>query len=437
MELTRPRILKILSERGKISIYVACLFYYLLIFKNTDIEINDYMSSQIKSKRIQSIDVLRGLVMVIMALDHVRDYFHLGALVSDPLDLETTTPILFMTRFVTHFCAPVFIFLTGTSASLYGQSRSKKDLSKFLFTRGLWLIFVEIVIMNFLWWFDPSYSFINLQVIWAIGLCMIFLAALIHLPLKIILLLSLLIVFGHNMLDHIIFNGNSFNSILWYIFHQSKFLTLENQRMVAFFYPILPWIAVMSLGYGFGFLYRKNYNQIKRKRYLLILGISSMFLFLSIRLLNVYGDMMPWSLQKDVVFSVLSFLNVSKYPPSLLYILITIGPTFLVLYFLEDVQSKVSDVLLVFGRVPFFYYVLHILVIHSAALLTLLIIGKDWKMMIFGPESFTTNKMADNGYSLWIVYLVWILVVAFLYPLCKKYMKYKLNNPQKRWLSYL
>ncbi len=395
------------------------------------------MTTHIKSKRIHSIDILRGLVMVIMALDHVRDYFYLGAVISDPTDLETTTPILFMTRFVTHFCAPVFIFLTGTSASLYGQNRTKKELSKFLFTRGLWLIFVEIVIMNFLWWFDPSYSFINLQVIWAIGVCMIFLAALIHLPFKIIFLLSLLIVFGHNMLDHIIVEGKNFTSILWYIFHQFKFLPLPNQHILAFYYPVLPWIAVMALGYCFGFLYRKDYEQAKRKRYLLVLGISSIFLFLLIRYSNFYGDMVLWSVQKDFVFTVLSFINVSKYPPSLLYLLVTIGPTFLVLYYLEDVQSKVTDFLLVFGRVPFFYYVLHVFFIHSAALITLVILGKDWKLMIFDTASFTTNKMADHGYSLGIVYLVWILIVALLYPLCKKYMKYKLNNPQKWWLSYL
>ncbi len=395
------------------------------------------MSAQLKSKRIASIDILRGLVIVIMALDDVGDYFHCGALVSDPTDLETTTPILFMTRFITHFCAPVFIFLTGTSASLYGQNKSKKELSKFLFSRGIWLIFVEIVIMNFIWWFDPSYSFINLQVIWAIGLCMVFLAAIIHMPFKIIIALSLIMVFGHNALDHITVEGKSFSAILWYIFHQPKFLQLESQRMIAFFYPIIPWIGIMALGYCFGFLYRKKSDQKKRKTYLLVLGYSSIALFLIIRFLNVYGDMIPWSTQKDVLFTLLSFINVSKYPPSLLYLLITIGPTFLVLYWLENKQSKLLNILVVFGRVPFFYYVLHVFIIHSAALITLFILGKDWRMMIFGPDSFTTNKMAENGYSLGVVYLVWILVVAFLYPLCKKYMIYKLNNPQKRWLSYL
>ena len=395
------------------------------------------MAEKIKSSRIHSIDILRGLVMVIMALDHVRVYFHLGAIVSDPLDLETTTPFLFMTRFVTHFCAPVFIFLTGTSASLYGQNRSKKQLSKFLLTRGLWLIFVEIVIMNFLWWFDPSYSFINLQVIWAIGLSMIFLSFLIYLPFSVLIGLSLVIVFGHNLLDGITVQGYSFSSILWYIFHQSQFLPIGEQRVVAFYYPALPWIAVMSLGYCFGTMYHKGFDQVKRKKNLLKLGFSSIVLFLLIRYINVYGDMVPWSQQKDLLFTLLSFINVSKYPPSLLYILITIGPTFLVLYFLEGVQSKVTDFLLVFGRVPFFYYLMHVFFIHAAALLTLAALGNDWRLMIFDSASFATNKMANYGYSLGIVYLVWVLIVAVLYPFCKKYMQYKLGHPEKWWLSYL
>lgn len=392
------------------------------------------MTKQIKSSRIQSIDILRGLVMVIMALDHVRDYFHLGAFVSDPLDLETTTPILFMTRFVTHFCAPVFIFLTGTSASLYGQNKSKKVLSNFLWTRGLWLIFVEIVVMNFLWWFDPSYSFINLQVIWAIGLSMIFLSILIYLPFKILLMLSLLIIFGHNLLDDITVQGNSITSNLWYMFHQGNWPPVGR---VIFYYPVLPWIAVMSLGYCFGSMYRKGFDQVKRKNYLLFLGMTTILLFLLIRTANTYGDMVPWSQQKDFLFTLFSFINVSKYPPSLLYILITIGPTFIVLYLLEGVKSRVTDILLVFGRVPFFYYVMHILFIHSAALLTLVVLGGDWRLMIFDMTSFTTDKMANYGYSLGIVYLVWILVVASLYPLCKKYMYYKLSHPKKWWLSYL
>ncbi|MCA0933410.1 heparan-alpha-glucosaminide N-acetyltransferase domain-containing protein [Lutimonas saemankumensis] len=395
------------------------------------------MIKKLKSSRIESIDILRGLVMVLMALDHVRDYFHLGAIVSDPLDLETTTPLLFLTRYITHFCAPVFVFLTGTSASLYGQSRSKKQLSRFLFTRGLWLIFVEIVIMNFLWWFDPEYSFINLQVIWAIGLCMIFLSVLIYLPYKWLLILALVIVFGHNSLDSISTSGYSFTSILWYIFHQQQFLPVGESRMIGFFYPVLPWIGVMALGYNFGFLYRKGFDPVIRKRYLIFLGISTITLFLLIRFINVYGDPEPWHKQKNFLFTWFSFMNVNKYPPSLLYILITIGPTFLVLSLIENLKSKITDVLVVFGRVPFFYYVLHVFLIHTAALLTLIALGKDWKLMIFDQASFTTNKMVNYGYSLGVVYLVWVLIVGILYPLCHKYMRYKLGNPKKWWLSYL
>ena len=234
--------------------------------------------------------------------------------------------------------------------------------------------------------------------------------------------------------------GDIYNYLLvflWYIFYQQQFLPVGEQRMVAFYYPILPWIAVISLGYCFGRMFFKDYNQVKRKKNLLMLGFSSITLFLLIRYINVYGDMVPWSQQKDFIFTLLSFINVSKYPPSLLYILITIGPTFLVLYFLEGVQSKVTDFLLVFGRVPFFYYVMHVFFIHLAALLTLFVLGDDWTLMIFDQASFTTNKMANYGYSLGIVYVVWILIVAVLYPFCKKYMRYKLSHPEKWWLSYL
>ena len=187
--------------------------------KSTDI------SPASPKQRIQSIDILRGLVMVIMALDHARDYFHLGVFggLNDPTNLETTTLILFFTRFISHFCAPIFIFLAGTSGYLYSLRRSNQELSKFLFTRGLWLIFVEIVIMNLIWWFDISFGFVNLQVIWAIGLCMIIMSLLIYLPNKIIIAFGLVMVFGHNLTDGILVEGNSFFSVFWYVLHQPHF----------------------------------------------------------------------------------------------------------------------------------------------------------------------------------------------------------------------
>ena len=375
--------------------------------------------------------------MVIMALDHVRGYFHLGAMTYDPTDLETTTPALFLTRFVTHFCAPVFIFLTGTSASLYRQNKSKRELSRFLWTRGLWLLFVEVVIMNFLWWFNPAYEFLMLQVIWVIGLCMILLSVLIYLPPRWLIALSLLTVFLHNLMDGITAQGNSISSVLWYVLHQSNMVFYGPDRAVGFFYPLIPWFAVMSLGYCFGSLYHKGRDKERRKKYLLYLGFASIGIFLLLRTLNVYGDMAPWSVQKNGLFTFFSFINVTKYPPSLLYLLITIGPTFLVLYFLEEIRTSWMDFLVVFGRVPFFYYLLHVLFIHLAALLTLVLLGKDWKLMIFDAASMTTDKMAHYGYSLGVVYLVWVGIVIVLYPFCKKYMTYKIVHKEKWWLSYL
>ncbi len=390
----------------------------------------------IKSPRIQSIDILRGLVMVIMALDHVRDYFHKGALVSDPTNLDTTTPELFLTRFITHFCAPVFVFLAGTAAFLYGRNKSKEHLFKFLFTRGIWLIVVEIVIMNFLWWFDISYGFINLQVIWAIGLCMVILSILVFLPPKVLLVIGLLLIFGHNLLDGIQLSGNNPLAVLWYILHQSNFIQLGD-RWIGILYPILPWVGVIVLGYCFGRLYQPDFKAAVRRQWLIWLGIGSLVLFFLLRSANIYGDMAAWSVQKDIVYSIISFFNVTKYPPSLLFLLVTLGPAFLFLLAVENIKNKFTDFLLVYGRVPFFYYVLHILIIHLAAVAGLLITGDDWTLMILDAAAMTSGELSGYGYSLWITYPVWVGVVALLYPLCLWYMKYKANNRDKWWLSYL
>jgi uncharacterized membrane protein len=390
----------------------------------------------VKSTRIQSIDLLRGVVMVIMALDHVRDYFHLGAFNYDPVNMETTNPVLFFTRFITHYCAPNFVFLAGTSAFLYGAKKTKRELSKFLVSRGLWLIFVEVVIMNFLWWFDLSYGFVNLQVIWAIGICMVLLGLIIYLPKKWILIIGLLMVFGHNFFDGIVMQGSSTKSIMWYILHQQSFIPV-GPRMIAIYYPLIPWIGVMALGYCFGELYKSGFDVQKRKKWLLGLGLGSLTIFLVLRGFNIYGDPIPWSVQKDGTFTLMSFLNVYKYPPSLLFLLIAIGPGFIFLYITENFQNKITDFFLVYGRVPFFYYLLHVFFIHIAAMLAIVISGGNWKDMILDNSAFTTDKMSNYGYSMVVVYLVWIGVVLILYPLCKKYMEYKAKNKDKWWLSYL
>ncbi|MFV9550503.1 DUF1624 domain-containing protein [Algibacter sp. PT7-4] len=391
----------------------------------------------IKSNRIESIDILRGVVMVIMALDHVRDYFHYGSFFSDPTNLETTTPFLFFTRFITHYCAPVFIFLAGTSAYLYGSKKTKPELFKFLLTRGIWLIILAFVVNNFLWKFDVTYSFIILQVIWAIGLCMVLLSFIIYLPFKVVLVLGFLLVSCHNLLDGIVMQGTSIKSIIWYILHQQQFVIMDGGTMVAFVYPIIPWVGVIILGYCFGSLYKTDFNTAKRKKWLLYLGLLATLLFFVIRGLNIYGDLVPWEIQTTTTKTILSFFSITKYPPSFVYILITLGPALLFLYAVENTKNKVTDFFLVFGRVPLFYYFLHVFVIHILAILGILIFGGNWEHMVLTKDVFVNAKLINYGYSLFVVYLVWIGVIVFLYFPSKKYMIYKANNKNKWWLSYL
>lgn len=391
----------------------------------------------VKSTRVESIDVLRGLVMIIMALDHTRDYFHLGSFFIDPNDLNTTTPILFATRFITNFCAPEFVFLAGTSAFLYGSKKTKPELFKFLFTRGIWLMLLELIVNNFIWTFDLTYSFTIFQVIWAIGCSMVCLSFLIYLPKKIILIIGIVLVAGHNLLDGIIMQGTSFKSVVWYILHQDQKLILGPDRMIGFHYPLLPWIGLMALGYCFGTLYSNGFDAKVRKKWLLRLGFGSIALFFILRGLNGYGDLVPWTTQRDDITTLLSFFSTTKYPPSLMYLLMTVGPSLLFLYFIESIKNKVTDFLVVFGRVPLFFYFLHVFVIHIAAIIGILMFGGNWDDMILTADVFMNKKLIDYGYPLYAVYLLWIGLIIFLYPFCKKYMVYKLSHKEKWWLSYL
>lgn len=223
------------------------------------------MLKQLKSNSIESLDILRGIVMILMALDHTRDYFHLG--LPDPTNLETTSPVLFATRFITHYCAPIFVFLAGSSAYLYASKKTKKDLFKFLFTRGVWLIFLEIFLNNFLWWFDITLGFTQLQVIWAIGCSMVVLSFLIYVPKKVILLIAIILIAGHNLLDGVLMNGNNFISILWKAMHQGGIIPLGESRLISFSYPLITWIGIISLGYCFGTVYEKGFDILIKKNY--------------------------------------------------------------------------------------------------------------------------------------------------------------------------
>lgn len=387
------------------------------------------------SSRIESLDILRGLVMILMALDHTRDYFHLGMV--DPNNLATTTPLLFTTRFITHFCAPVFVFLAGTSAYLYGANKTKHELFKFLITRGVWLIVLEIFLNNFLWWFDIHFAFIQLQVIWAIGCCMVLLSFLIYLPKKVLLALGLLIVFGHNLLDGIVMEGESLSSLIWYAIHQANGFFLSEFRVVRFSYPIIPWLGIIIIGYCFGKLYDNGFDVNIRRKLLFYLGLGSIALFFILRGINGYGDLVPWEIQEDTVYTIISFMNVTKYPPSLAYTLITLGPAMLFLLGIEKIKNQLTDFIITFGRVPLFYYFMHILVIHLASMLAVMAIGGSYTERIYDYEMFMSGNLNATGFDLGGVYLVWIGVIILLYPMCNWYMKYKAKNKEKWWLSYL
>jgi uncharacterized membrane protein len=374
--------------------------------------------------------------MLIMALDHVRDYFHEGASLFDPTDLSKTNVLLFFTRWITHFCAPVFMLLSGTSAYLVGERKGKRYLSRFLFTRGLWLVLLELTIVNFAWYFNVHFTSVDFLVIWALGISMIFLAALIHLPMSWIISIGVVMIFGHNLLDNVHVPGNGAASFIWALLHEQQ---IFNYGGYAFFigYPIIPWIGVMALGYCIGKLYSKNYNAEKRKKILKQLGITALLLFAILRFSNIYGDSALWSKQSSGAFTLLSFINVSKYPPSLLYLLVTLGPALLFLAFNEKTKGWVSVQLKMIGRVAMFYYLVHLYIIHLLAMAATYLCGFTWRDMILTTWINFEPKLNGYGFNLAIVYLVWLLVVIVLYFLCRWYDRYKRGHPQYWWLSYL
>ena len=385
------------------------------------------------TNRILSIDFLRGLVMVIMALDHVRDFFHYDAYFFDPSDVTQTNPALFLTRFLTHFCAPVFVFLAGTSAFFVGERIGKPALAKWLLKRGLWLIVVELTIMKLAWNFKLDYSIILFQVIWVLGAAMLFLAAFIYVPKKMMIAISLLVVFGHNAFDG--FNPQHWTG-LWTLLHVQAPISLGN-IMLFNAYPLIPWVFVMPLGYHFGRLYQKGYDAQMRLIVLRYIGIGMIALFFILRFINIYGNLAPWSVQPSPIFTVLSFFNITKYPPSLLFLLATLGPSILLLSYAEGWKGKIYNALVTIGRVPMFFYIVHIFVIHLLAVVAAMATGFSPKLMVIDLFVTLTPGLQGYGFPLWAVYIIWVAVVLAHYPLCKWYWNYKSNHRQKWWLSYL
>jgi len=393
------------------------------------------------SKRIESIDFIRGIAMVIMALDHTRDYFHIAANIDDPLNLATTTPILFLTRWITHFCAPVFVFLSGTSIYLQSLRKTKKELSVFLIKRGLWLIIAEFVIIAFAWTFNPFFNIIPFQVIWTIGISMVILGVAVRLPFKMVLLIGLLIVLGHNLLD-IPEAAPGFNpGVWWNILHYGHFVPYEfaPKHYALIVYPFLPWTGLMMLGYCVGMFFSPTYSIEQRRNILNRLGVILIIFFIVVRFINIYGDPVAWTAQKNGLYTLMSFLKLQKYPPSLMYMCITIGPALLLLSFMEKIKNGFTNTMVVFGRTAFFYYILHLYLIHLLA--AILFFVKRKHTVQFAIDSTKDLPfmfvIPGEGIRLGLVYLVWIIVIVALYPLCKWYDNYKINHKEKWWLSYL
>jgi uncharacterized membrane protein len=380
--------------------------------------------------RLESIDFVRGLVMVLMALDHVRDHVHRGATLYDPSDLSRASAALFLTRWITHFCAPVFVFLAGTGTFLWAaRGRTSAQTSRHLLIRGLWLILLEITVVNAEWQFGPTMRTIIAQVIWALGWSMVVLAALVRLPRFAIFAVGSLMIVGHNLFDGVRPEALGSFGNLWRVLHVQGPIPWGHGNTLQIVYPLVPWIGVMAVGYAFGGLYAQP--AAARRGPILAWGALLTLGFVALRALDAYGDPGPWSPQQDVTYTVLSFLNCQKYPPSLLYLLMTLGPALLLLGALEGGIPKLGRWLIVFGRVPLFYYVVHLLVID---LLSIVFAVAQYGART--PDAFANGPPADYGHSLGVVYLVWIALVAALYPLCRWYAGVKARS-RARWASYL
>jgi len=412
--------------------------------------------------RIDSIDLLRGIVMVIMMLDHTRDFVHRDVMLGfDPTDLTKTNVILFFTRWITHFCAPVFVFLAGTGTYLqFMRGKSKRELSRFLVTRGLWLIFLEFTWIRISVTFNVDYRFIGImQVIWVIGLSMIIMAALIHLPLRVVGAFGVLMIALHNLLDRFHFAGwqgpgsavPSYGAKLFMILHQAFEgfpIVWWPSPVVAVIYPLIPWVGVMAAGYAFGAVYQ--WDARRRRQFLMSLGSAAIVLFLVVRAINHYADPSQWARQDTIVFTILSFLNTTKYPPSLAYLLMTLGPALLALALFESSKPPAGTVtapspgligrlrgaLITFGRVPLFFYLLQWPTAHLISVILHLATGKPIAWMFRSAVESFQPPPEGVGFNLAVVYASWIAGVLILYPLCKWFAGVKARR-RNWWLSYL
>lgn len=385
-------------------------------------------------KRQTSIDIVRGIVMIIMALDHVRDLMHVDSITQSPTDLATTSPLLFFTRWITHLCAPIFVFLAGTS--VYLSLHNKNNISetrKHLIKRGFWLLFVEFTIVNFGLFFDIGFHTLLFEVIAAIGFGFIILGLLLKINSKTLGIIGLSIIVLHNLLPIIPFGENSVIKAVLAPFFSPIVIPFSGRAFVMG-YPPIPWLGIMLVGFATGKFFELEAE--KRKKLFIKIGLNALVLFIIIRFVNIYGDPSLWTSQKDSVFTFLSFMNITKYPPSLLFCLATLGIMFLLLAFAEQFQNGIKKVTLVYGKVPLFYFVIHFYIIHILTLIMLFAQGFNWSQFEFASGTFGRPKGLESGLPLWIIYLIWISVVAILYKPCQWFGKYKAEN-QYWWLKYI
>ncbi|HEX5082677.1 MAG TPA: heparan-alpha-glucosaminide N-acetyltransferase domain-containing protein [Blastocatellia bacterium] len=390
--------------------------------------------------RVNSIDLLRGVVMALMLLDHMREFVHRDELNFLATDLGRTNVLLFFTRWVTYFCAPVFVFLAGTGAYLQiSRGKSRSELSKFLVKRGLWLILLELTLIRVVIWFNIDFHFaLQLQVIWVIGVGMVALAGLIRLPTRLIAALSVAMIALHNLLDLIRVNPlplTGFRTAVWMVLHQAGPIFFTPAVYGLVLYPLIPWIGVLWAGYAFGAFYQLDVD--RRRRILFGLGAALLVSFALLRGVNVYGDPSRWGMQKDAIFTVLSFLNVSKYPPSLLFLLLTLGAAILALPWFERIEKgRLPRIFITFGRVPLFFYFGQWIAVHVIATSAGYLAGQPVGWHFVSPLNRPSPNPGNLGFSLWVVYVFWFLGLLLLYPLCRWFAEVK-RRRRDWWLSYL
>lgn len=385
--------------------------------------------------RINTIDFTRGLVMVIMALDHTRDLLHTTALTQNPADLNTTTAGIFATRWITHLCAPTFVFLSGTSAYLvFKKNTTLAESKRYLRTRGLWLMLLEFTLINFILWTDLYFRMLVMQVIFAIGAGFILLSFLLKVPARTLAVIGLIIIFGHNLLQSVSFEGNPTAQFFWAALFRLQVFPVTPNFTFMVLYPLIPWWGILLTGFAAGQLFELPVE--KRKKIWLQIGLAALALFCILRFINIYGDPVPWSTQKTALFTFFSFINVNKYPPSLLYALVTLGLMAIILSLADGVKNRMTDLFATYGKVPLFYYLVHWYLIHPIMFAMVFLQGFTWADLEFGPFKFGRPASGD-GVELPIVYLIWFGIVLSLYPLCKWYGRYKAAHPEHKLLRYI